>query len=195
MLLKKINELDFSKFDLVPFDATSFYTNISISLVHQMINFWMNYDSTKELFLDRFKNGLFCFMSSWCAKAGSGRNPSLPKIVGRGILKVNHQLITRKTFQMAKLSSNHLHALVEDLLHLPFTFKLLALHHGVARVALSCMEAYRVRRASPVLEGLDSDDTGVARGPGHAVVCLRLDSGVELASCGEKVLCGVARLV
>ena len=96
---------------------------------------------------------------------------------------------------MTKLSSNHLHALVENLLHLSFTFELLALHHGVARVALCCMEAHRVRRASPVLEGLDSDDAGVAGGPGHAVVRLRLDSGVELASCREKVLCGVAGLV
>ena len=50
--IEKINEVDFSKFDLVPFDATSLYTNISISLVHQMLNFWINYESTKELFLD-----------------------------------------------------------------------------------------------------------------------------------------------
>ena len=56
--IEKINDIDFSEFDLAPFDATSLYTNISLSLVHQMIDFWMNHSETKDLFPDRFKNGL-----------------------------------------------------------------------------------------------------------------------------------------
>ena len=39
-----MNDIDYSKFDLVPFDATSLYTNISISLVHKMLDFWMDFE-------------------------------------------------------------------------------------------------------------------------------------------------------
>ena len=57
--IEKISDIDFSRFDIVPFDARALYTHISISLVHKMLDFWLNNKETEKLFPDRFKNGIF----------------------------------------------------------------------------------------------------------------------------------------